>query len=143
MNYSGHRKLLCELSKLSKLNAFILLGCIYSGLQIPPREYVRRVYAIAINCPCIITLSTTKCRFRASVRTVFSIKCSNHFTIAINVGCSLHFRGMFYWSFREPEMPLPPRLGESQSILYKWVILENFKTIKKLLNRRLVKTLND
>ena len=26
MKYSGHRKLLCELSKLSKLNASILLG---------------------------------------------------------------------------------------------------------------------
>ena len=26
MKYSGHRKLLCELSKSSKLNAFILLG---------------------------------------------------------------------------------------------------------------------
>ena len=26
LKYSGHRKLLCELSKLSKLNAFILLG---------------------------------------------------------------------------------------------------------------------
>ena len=26
MKYSGHRKLLCELSKLSKLNAFNLLG---------------------------------------------------------------------------------------------------------------------
>ena len=26
MKYSGHRKLLCDLSKLSKLNAFILLG---------------------------------------------------------------------------------------------------------------------
>ena len=26
MKYSGHRKILCELSKLSKLNAFILLG---------------------------------------------------------------------------------------------------------------------
>ena len=26
MKYSGHRNLLCELSKLSKLNAFILLG---------------------------------------------------------------------------------------------------------------------
>ena len=26
MKYSCHRKLLCELSKLSKLNAFILLG---------------------------------------------------------------------------------------------------------------------
>ena len=34
--------------------------CIYSCLQIPPREnwfqYVRRVYATAINFPCIITL---------------------------------------------------------------------------------------
>jgi len=26
MKYSGHRKLLCELSKFSKFNAFILLG---------------------------------------------------------------------------------------------------------------------
>ena len=26
MKYSGHRKLLCEFSKLSKLNAFLLLG---------------------------------------------------------------------------------------------------------------------
>ena len=26
MKYSGHRKLLCELSKLTKLNGFILLG---------------------------------------------------------------------------------------------------------------------
>ena len=26
MKYSGHRKLLCELSKLSKFNAFNLLG---------------------------------------------------------------------------------------------------------------------
>ena len=33
--------------------------CIYSCLHIPPREnwfqYVRRVYATAINCPCIST----------------------------------------------------------------------------------------
>jgi len=26
MKYSGHRKLLCELSKFSKFNAFLLLG---------------------------------------------------------------------------------------------------------------------
>ena len=36
------------------------LTCIYSCLQIPPREnwfqYVRRVYATAINFPCINTL---------------------------------------------------------------------------------------
>jgi len=37
---SGQRKLLCELTKFSYFNAFILLGycCIYSCLQIPPRE---------------------------------------------------------------------------------------------------------
>ena len=40
MKYSGHRKLLCELSKLSNL---MLL-------------YVRRVYATAINFPCPIAL---------------------------------------------------------------------------------------
>ena len=37
--------------------------CIYSCLQIPPKEnwfqYVRRVYATAINFPCIITLVKT------------------------------------------------------------------------------------
>ena len=37
--------------------------CIYSCLHIPPREnwfqYVRRVYATAINFPCISTLSTS------------------------------------------------------------------------------------
>ena len=40
MIYSGQRKLLCELTKFSYFNAFILLGycCIYSCLQIPPRE---------------------------------------------------------------------------------------------------------
>jgi len=66
MKYSGHRKLSCELSKLSKCNAFNLFGyltntdAIYSCLQIPPREnwfqYIHRVYATAINFPCITTL---------------------------------------------------------------------------------------
>ena len=69
MKYSGQMKLLCELSKLSKINAFnpsrILNEhlCIYSCLQIPPREnwfqYVRRVYATAINFPCITTLNVS------------------------------------------------------------------------------------
>ena len=62
MKYSGHWKLLCE---LSKFNAFNLIGCIFSCLQIPPREnwfqYVRRVYATAINFPCIITLHIIIC----------------------------------------------------------------------------------
>ena len=44
MKCSGHGKLLSELSELLKF---------YSSLQIPPREswfqYVRRVYATAIN----------------------------------------------------------------------------------------------
>ena len=31
MKYSGHRKLLCELSKLSKLNALIHLGYLTSN----------------------------------------------------------------------------------------------------------------
>ena len=64
--HSGNRKLLCELSKLSKLNAFNLLG--YStntdaSLLVykfrPERElvfYVRRVNATAINFPYILTL---------------------------------------------------------------------------------------
>ena len=58
--------ILCDFSRFSKFNAFILHRIlnehwyIYSCLQIPPREnwfqYVRRVYATAINFPCIITL---------------------------------------------------------------------------------------
>jgi len=52
MKYSGHRKLLCEISKLSKIKCFCpprILDehwCIYSCYQIPPRknwfQYVRR-----------------------------------------------------------------------------------------------------
>ena len=42
------------------------LQCIYLCLQIPAREnrfqYVRRVYATAINFPCIITLSLVNLR---------------------------------------------------------------------------------
>ena len=64
MKYSGHRKLLCELSKLSKLMLLTSSDTrrtliIYSCLQIPPKEnwfqYARRVYTTAINFPCIIT----------------------------------------------------------------------------------------
>ena len=67
MKYSGHRKLLCELSKLSNfmfltssdtkrklMHLFILV-------QIPPKEnwfqYVRRVFTTAINFPFIISLA--------------------------------------------------------------------------------------
>ena len=72
MKYSGHKKLLCELSKLSKLNAFILLGyqtntdasiLVYKFR--PERTgfnmYAGRVYATAINFPCIITLGLPEC----------------------------------------------------------------------------------
>ena len=70
--FSGYRKLLCEFSKLSKLNAFILLGY-YTNTdasilvyKIPAKEswfqYVRRVYTTAINFPSIITLTElSKC----------------------------------------------------------------------------------
>ena len=61
MNYSGQKKVLCELTKLSKLNAFILLGyqkktdasILVFKFQFPPREnwfqYVRREYATAMS----------------------------------------------------------------------------------------------
>ena len=49
--------------------------CIYSWLQIPPREnwfqYVRRVYATAINFPCIITLALTN----FSCCTLYTVQC--------------------------------------------------------------------
>ena len=63
MKYSGHRKLLCELSKLLKFKANILNehGCIYYCLQIPPREnwfqYVHRVYTNANDFPCLTFLT--------------------------------------------------------------------------------------
>ena len=62
MKYSGHRKLLWELSKLSNLMLLTSSDtkehwCIYSCLQISPKEnwfqYVRRVYTTAIHFPCI------------------------------------------------------------------------------------------
>ena len=54
MKYSGHRKLLCELSKLSKLNASIL---VYKFR--PERtgfNMYAELYATAINFACIKTL---------------------------------------------------------------------------------------
>ena len=73
MKYSGHRKLFCELSKLSKLKCFYhprILDehwCIYSCLQIPPKEnwfqYVRRLNATPISFPCIITLVISKQKY--------------------------------------------------------------------------------
>ena len=67
ITYSGHRKLLCELSKL--LNLMLLTSSnskrtlMHSCLQIPPKEnwcqYVRRVYTTAINFPCITPLPLT------------------------------------------------------------------------------------
>ena len=83
MKYSGHRKIICEISKFSKFNTFICLGyytntnaCIYTCLQIPPREnwfqYVPRVYAAAINFPCIITLLYRTCKFPIQLPPPFS-----------------------------------------------------------------------
>ena len=71
VKYSGNSILSCELSKFFKTQCFYpprIINehwCTYSCLQIPPREnwflYVRRVYATAINFPCIITLWDRKC----------------------------------------------------------------------------------
>ena len=70
MKYSGHWKLLCELSKFSKFNTPRILNehwCIYSCVQIPPIknwfQYVRREYANAITFPCIKTLLMRKIGF--------------------------------------------------------------------------------
>ena len=66
MKYSGHGKQLCELSKLSKFNAFNLLGyqtntdASFLVYKFRPLEnwfqYVHRVYETAMNFPCITTL---------------------------------------------------------------------------------------
>ena len=61
IKYSGHRKLLFELSKFNALNhlGYWTNTDAYFCLQIPPREnwfqYVHWVYTTAINFPCIIT----------------------------------------------------------------------------------------
>ena len=60
MKYSSHRKLLCELSKFSKFNAFILLRhktntdasiLVYKFHPERTGFNVRRVYSTAINFP--------------------------------------------------------------------------------------------
>ena len=65
MKYSCNRKLLCKLTKLSKLNAFIFLGYyrrtlmhLFLFTNSAQRELVsiRRVYTTAINFPCITSL---------------------------------------------------------------------------------------
>ena len=74
IKYSGQSKLLCESSKFNTLILHKVLNkhwSIYSCLQIPPREnwfqYIRRVYATAINFPCTlhlwnqISLYTVRC----------------------------------------------------------------------------------
>ena len=60
MKYSGQRKLLCEFSKLSKLNPGYKTNTDASILFTNSAQYVRRVYTTAINFPCISTLHLTK-----------------------------------------------------------------------------------
>ena len=64
MKYSGHRKLLCELSKLSKLNGFILLGhyehwCIYFCLKNETSD-------LTAKCKSIETKSSDHAMLKAS-----------------------------------------------------------------------------
>ena len=61
--------------KMIKIKCFYstrILNEHYSCLQIPPREnwfqYLRRVYATAINFPCIITLTKLLKRTHANVK---------------------------------------------------------------------------
>ena len=69
MKYFGHTKLLCELSKLS--NEMLLtssdtkqrlmhLFLFRISTQREPVQFVRRIYATAINFPCIIALGFTR-----------------------------------------------------------------------------------
>jgi len=61
MKYAGKRKLLCELSKLSKFNPFFLHGYVTNTdtsilvYKFRPERTLRREYATAINFPSIIT----------------------------------------------------------------------------------------
>ena len=87
MKYSGHRKLLCDLSKLPKFNAFNLLGYqLNSDASIlvykfrPERtgfNMCGRVYATEINFPCITFLyqHTFKIENLFLIRTPDMVKC--------------------------------------------------------------------
>ena len=65
MKYPGHMKLLCEFYSTRILEEH---SCIYSCLQIPPKEnwfqYARRVYATANNFPFISTLVRGRFKLR-------------------------------------------------------------------------------
>ena len=58
--------------------------CIYSCLQIPPREnwfqYVRRVYTTAINFPCILILIYSNC-INCVLRTEQRLEFQNEFKV--------------------------------------------------------------
>ena len=68
MKYSGHGKIVCEFTKLSKCILAMLLTSsdtkrtlmhlfvFTNSAQIDCFQYVRRVFATSINYPCIITL---------------------------------------------------------------------------------------
>ena len=62
VNYQNYQNLMLLSSSARILNEH---WCIYSCLQIPPREnwfhHVRRVYAAAFIFPCILTLTLYKC----------------------------------------------------------------------------------
>ena len=59
MKYSGHGKSLCKFSKLSKLNAFNLLGCLTNTdasilvYKIRPERTSFNIYATTINLPLV------------------------------------------------------------------------------------------
>ena len=77
MKYSGHRNLLCELSKLSNLllstfsdtkRTLMHLFLFTNSVQRELFQYVRRVYTTEINFPCIKPLVIFKRRKKTIYR---------------------------------------------------------------------------
>ena len=74
IKYSVHRKILCELSKLSKLNAFNL-SFTRTLMHLFWFQYERREYATVINFPCLITLSCVYFILYTENCTLFTMHC--------------------------------------------------------------------
>jgi len=122
MKYSGHRKLLCELSKLSKFNAFYpsrILNehCyIYSCLQIPPRRSGFNMYTeytstnflcikalISYNIKRVYTTLDCSCTALSTRSTHSSAVCRSgapqylNSSIIQNIQAPVCFPSMKYW----------------------------------------------
>ena len=141
MKYSCHRKLLCELSKLSKLNAFILLGyqtntdasiLVYKFR--PERTgfnmYAEYTSTTAINFPCISTLPGTAISDVSNLCTAFSRLQINSITICFLLATSSNKARNFSIKF----FPINPH-----TYIHKLTTENNFHNFQALSSTSLIR----